>query len=122
MHVTTSQEGSWFAQRKGNDNPNTSDKKYWKDRECYKCGDKGHPESRCKTKLDSNRKNKNKDDKSSSVYSKPITHTMVGKTKKDIQKTNKSFTAMEYMIKNTEEEEDNLDISDSDSESGSAFF
>ena len=47
---------------------------------------------------------------------------MVGKTNKDIQNTKKSFAAMEFMIKNIEEEEDNSEISDSDSESGSAFF
>ena len=42
--------------------------------------------------------------------------------KKDIQKTKKSFADMECMIKNIEEEEDDSDISDSDSESGLAFF
>ena len=47
---------------------------------------------------------------------------MVGKMKKYIQKAKKSFAAMEYMIKNIEEEEDDSDILDSDSESGSAFF
>ena len=47
---------------------------------------------------------------------------MVDKMKKDLQKTKKSFAAMECMIKNIEEEEDDSDISDSDSESGLAFF
>ena len=47
---------------------------------------------------------------------------MVDKMKKDLQKTKKSFAAMECMINNIEEEEDDSDISDSDSESGLAFF
>ena len=46
---------------------------------------------------------------------------MSGKMKKDLQKTKKSFEAMECMIKNIEEEEDDSDILDSDSEYGSAF-
>ena len=68
--------------------------------------DKGHPASYCKTKLDSNVKKKKKDGDSSSVYRKSSTHTMVGNMKKDIQNTKKLFTAMECMIKNIEEEED----------------
>ena len=47
---------------------------------------------------------------------------MVGKMKKDIQKTKKSFADMECLIKNIEEEEDNSYILDSDIESGSAYF
>ena len=47
---------------------------------------------------------------------------MVGKMKKDPQNTKKSFAAMECMIKKIEEEEDDSDISDSDSKFGSAFF
>ena len=47
---------------------------------------------------------------------------MVGKMNKDLQKTEKLFAALECMIKNIEEEEDKSEISDSDSESGSAFF
>ena len=46
---------------------------------------------------------------------------MFGKMKKDIQKTKKSFAAMEVTIKRIEEEEDDSDISDLDSESGSSF-
>ena len=98
------------------------DKKYLKDKEFYKCGNKIHPASHCKTKLVSKRKKKKKDDESSSVSRKSNTHTMVGKMKKDLQKTKKSFAAMECMIKNIEEEEYKSDISDSDSESGLSFF
>ena len=47
---------------------------------------------------------------------------MVGKMKKDLQKANKSFASMEWIIKNIEKEEDDSDILDSDSESGSEFF
>ena len=111
-----------FSQRKSSGNPDTFEKKYLKDKECYKCGDKGHPESHFKTKLGSNVKKKKKDDDSSSVSIKSSTHTMVGKMNKDIQKTKTSSAAMECMINNIEEEEDNSFISDSDSESGLAFF
>ena len=61
-------------------------------------------------------------DYSSLVSRKSSTHTMVGKTKKDLQNTKKSFSAIECMIKKIEEEEDNSDISYPDSESVSAFF
>ena len=116
------QEVSPFAQRKSNGNPDTFDKTYWNKKECYNCGDKGHPESHCKTKLYSNGKKKKNYDKNSLLSSKSSTHTMVGKINKDIQKTKISFAAIKCMIKNIEEEEDDSDISDSDSESGLAFF
>ena len=116
VRALITKEGSSFAKRKGNGSPNTFEKKYWKVKECYKCGDKGHPASHYKTKLDINGKKKKKDDNISLVSRKSSTHTMVGKMKEDLQKTNKSFTAMECMIKNIE------DISDSDSESGLEFF
>ena len=48
-------ESSSLAQIKGNGNTNTFDKNYWKDKECYRCGDKVHPELHYKTKLDSNK-------------------------------------------------------------------
>ena len=40
----------------------------------------------------------------------------------DLQKTKKPFAAMECMIKNIQEEEDDSKISDSDSESESTFL
>ena len=122
MRAPIAEEGSSFARRKRNGNADTFSKKYRKDKECYKCGDRGHPASHCKTKLESNGKKEKKDDDISLVSRKSSTHTMVGKMKEDLQKTKKSFTAMECMIKNIEEEEDDSDISDSDSESGLAFF
>ena len=45
VHAPIAQEGSSFSQRKGNGNLDTFNKKYWKYKECYKCGDKGHPAS-----------------------------------------------------------------------------
>ena len=89
VHAPISQEGSFFEERKSNVNPDNLDKKYWKDKECYKCGDKGHPASYWKTKLDSNRNKKKKYDDISSVSSKSSTHTMVGNMKKDLQNTKK---------------------------------
>ena len=38
-------EGASFAQL---DNKAPYDKKYWKDKECYNCGEKGHPANHCK--------------------------------------------------------------------------
>ena len=38
-------EGTSFAQL---DNKAPYDKKYWKDKECYNCGKKGHPANHCK--------------------------------------------------------------------------
>ena len=70
VRAPIAQEGSSFAQRKGNGNPDTFNFFYWKDKECYKCGDKGNPESHFKTKLDSNGKKKKKDDGSILVSSK----------------------------------------------------
>ena len=99
-----------------------STQNHHKDKECCKCGDKGHPASHYKTKLDSKGKKKKKDDDSSLVSRKSSTRTMVGKMKKDPQNTKKSFGALECMIKNIEEEEDDSEISDSDSESGSLFL
>ena len=52
VRAPIAKEGISFAQRKGNGNPDTFDKNYWKDKECYKCGDKGHPASYCKTTMD----------------------------------------------------------------------
>ena len=122
VRAPIAQEDSLFAQRKGNRKSDTFDKNYWKYKESYKCGYKRHPASHCKTKFGSNRNNKKKDDDSSSVSSKSSAHTMVDKMKKDLQNTKKSFAAIECMIKNIKEEEDNSDIFDSYSESGSAFF
>ena len=96
-------EGTSFAKRKGNDNPDNFDKRYWKLKEYYKCGYTGHPESHCKTKLGCNgKKKKNKDDNSSSVSRKLSTNTMVGKMNKDLQNTKTSSAAVECMINNIE--------------------
>ncbi len=38
--------------------PKDFDKEWWKDRECYRCGKKGHPASACSVKLLSNNDNK----------------------------------------------------------------
>ena len=67
VRAPNAKEGSSFSQRKISGNPDTFDKKYCNDKECYKCGDKGHPESHFKTKLGSNVKKKKKDDDSSSL-------------------------------------------------------
>lgn len=62
--VVTPSEGTAFAQKGTNNkkgkkdnnksdtpkDPKDYDKEYWKDRQCYRCGKKGHPASACKIK------------------------------------------------------------------------
>ncbi len=69
--ITTS-EGTAFAQsdkkkKKGGDkkkkpkspkDPKDFDKEWWKDKECYRCGKKGHPASACSVKALSNNDDK----------------------------------------------------------------
>ena len=43
VRTPTAPEGSSFAQRGGD----TFDKKFWKNKECFNCGKKGHPSTHC---------------------------------------------------------------------------
>jgi hypothetical protein len=58
---TTTSEGSSFAQKGGRGDKastrSTFDKEYWKNKECFRCGEKGHPASSC-TKDDDEDNNK----------------------------------------------------------------
>jgi hypothetical protein len=93
----TQSEGTYFVQRSGrgggnisNGNekshkPITYEKKYWKDKECYKCHKKGHPSTHCTKKP--NGSDKNDDD-----ISLAITSSSVQKKKKDLKSMNKAFT------------------------------
>ena len=51
-------EGTSFAQnggkdkKKGKGNSDDYDKKYWKDKQCYNCQEKGHPSTHCPQKDD----------------------------------------------------------------------
>jgi hypothetical protein len=121
---TTPSEGTSFAQRGGrggggrgagssNQNPESFDKAYWKDKECYNCGKKGHPSNRCPKK-----KNADDDDKSSRTSkSSKSTHNSIEKEQKKLKK---SFATLSSKIAELENESD-ISNSDSDDEEASHF-
>jgi len=87
----TQDYGNSFAQRGGaggeGRNGDSYDKKYWKDKECYKCGKKGHPASHCRGPP----KNTDKDDddksrSSKSSKSSSSSKSRIGKLQKDLKK------------------------------------
>jgi hypothetical protein len=93
----TQSEGASFAQKggrgsgrsyngngKGHDS-GTYDKKYWKDKECYKYHKMGYPATHCGKKS-----NSNDDDDSSAA----ATVNSVKKLQKDIKSTRKAFTTV----------------------------
>jgi hypothetical protein len=97
-HATQS-EGTSFAQRGGrgggrgvasenNEDSNTYYKKWWKNKECYKCHKKGHPSTHCPKKSD-------KDYADRSLAS---TAKSVDKLKKDLKSMKKSFTTVRTQI------------------------
>jgi hypothetical protein len=98
----TQSEGTSFAQSsdrgggKGRNGGNcngeshdssTYDKKYWKDKECYKCHKKGHPVMHCPKKSN--------DDDDKSLTS---TANSVQKLKKDIKSMNKALTTVNTQL------------------------
>jgi hypothetical protein len=68
---------------KKNHNSSTYDKKYWNDRECYKCHKKGYPSTQCPKKPN--------DDDDRSLASTAIS---VKKLKKDLKSMKKAFTTV----------------------------
>jgi len=85
-------EGTAFAQKGGDHRiyDGTFDKKYWKDKECYKCHKKGHPSNHCPdNKKDSKKKdtkNKDNDDKTvSSKSSKASKANSINKAQKQLK-------------------------------------
>jgi hypothetical protein len=93
----THSDGTSFGQRSdrgsgrsynGNGNDHESrnyDKKYWKDKECYKCHKMGHPATHCRKKS-----NSNEDDDSSAA----AMVNSVKKVQKDIKSMRKAFTTV----------------------------
>jgi hypothetical protein len=92
----THSEGASFAQKvgRGGGNPSSSgngkgldsstyDKKYWNDKECYKCHKKGHPATHCPKKPS--------DDNDRSTASAA---SSVKKIKKDLKSMKKDFTTV----------------------------
>ena len=113
---TTQSEGTSLVQKEdkrkggGKDKDKTFDKKYWKDKECYKCHKKGHPASHCPSTDDD-------DDKSTKSTSSQA--SSVKKLTKDLKSMKKAFTTVNTQLKQLKE--DDSDLSDSDSEEDSHF-
>jgi hypothetical protein len=118
---TNSSEGTSFAQRggkggnqKGNqkdhddhDGHDGYDKNYWKHKECYHCGKKGHPSNKCPSKSQ-----KTDDDKSvSTKTSKSSKSTSITKAQKKLKK---SFATLTSKIQELENESDLSDSDDDD--------
>jgi hypothetical protein len=112
----TQSEGASFVQRGGRgasegkrkdsktfDSLSPGDKKYWKDKTCYKCHKKGHPATHCTGSV--------KEDDDTSIAS---TKSSVSKLKKDCKTMEKGFTTVNTQLAQLKESES--DISESDAE------
>jgi hypothetical protein len=95
---------------KGHDS-STYDKKYWKDKECYKCHKMGHPATQC-----GNKSNSNDDDDSSAS----ATVNSVKKLQNDINSMRKAFTTVNAQLKKLKEAESH--ISESEGEDEASHF
>jgi hypothetical protein len=99
---TTPSEGTSFAQKgdRGSGNKGNSgkgrgdgkkkpfDKEYWKDKECYLCGVKGHPASHCPEDVDDDNKSQAKSVKKLTKDVKSMKKTFT----KDVKSMKKAFT------------------------------
>jgi hypothetical protein len=117
----THSEGTSFAQKGGRGGGNRSssgngkgrdsstyDKKYWNDRECYKCHKKGHPATHFPKKPSDN------DDRSMASAA-----SSVKKLKKDLKSIKKAFTTVNTQLAQLKEA-DSV-ISESEGEEASHF-
>ena len=120
-------EGASFAQGSGNGGGRGGggdgtkkpfDKEWWKNKECYNCGNKGHPANACpeneKEKEKGKGKGKADDDKS------VATTASVKKLEKELKAMKKSFKTVHTQLQDLREDES--DISDSDTESATSHF
>jgi hypothetical protein len=119
----TKSEGTSFAQKggRGSDRSyngngkghesSTYDKKYWKDKECYKYHKMGHPATNFGKKS-----NSNEDDDSSAA----ATVNSVKKLQKDIKSTRKAFTTVNTQLEKLKEAES--DISESEGKDEASHF
>jgi hypothetical protein len=110
----TQSEGTSFAQKGGRGNgrsyngngkghkSRTYNKKYWKDKECYKCHTMGHPATHCGKKSNSN----DDDDISAAV-----TVNSVKKLQKDIKSMKKGFAMVNTQLEKLKEAESNMNSS-----------
>jgi hypothetical protein len=120
----TPSEGTSFAQKSGRGGGNRSsnwngkvkghdssicDKKYWKDKECYKCHKKGHPAMHCTKKPSDNEGDRSTASAASSFK----------KLKKDLNSIKKAFTAVNTQLAQLKEADS--DISESEGEEALYF-
>jgi hypothetical protein len=78
-------------------------KKYWKDKECYKCHRMGHPATHCGKKS-----NSNDDDESYAA----ATVNSVKNLQKDIKSIRKAFTTVNTQLEKLKEAEFNISESE----------
>jgi hypothetical protein len=117
----THSEGTSFTQKGGRGGGNRSrsgngkchdsstyDKKYWKDKECYKCHKKGHPETHCPKKTSDD------DDRCTASAA-----SSVNKLKKYIKSIKKAFTTVNTQLAQSKEADS--DISELEGEEASHF-
>ena len=117
---TTQSEGAAFVQRSGNggkagtgsgkDQQEDYDKKYWKDKDCFKCGEKGHPASHCPKKT-------NTEDDEKSLAS---AQSSVKKLTKEFKNMQKAFSQVNTQLAQLKEEAS--DLSDSDTHEEDSHF
>jgi hypothetical protein len=105
--------GRGGGNRSSNDNgkchdPNTYDKKYWNDKECYKCHKRGQSSTHCPKKPSD-------DDNRSTASAASI----VKKLKKDFKSIKKDFTTVNTQLAQLKEADS--DISESEGEEASHF-
>ena len=79
----TSPEGSSFSQIGGD----TFIKTFWNNKDCFNCGNKGHPSTHCTSE-----KKKDKDSENNSQSSQT---SRMEKMKKDLKKTKNSFATLQ---------------------------
>jgi hypothetical protein len=106
-------EGASFAQRgsdksdKSGNGKDSFDKKYWKDKECYKCHKKGHPASHCNGDDDDNKSQKS-------------TASSVTNLKKDLKSMKKALMTVNTQL--AQLKEDDSDLSESEEEEEHSHF
>jgi hypothetical protein len=111
----TQSEGTSFAQRSGRGggcggrsgngkSHDNFDKEYWKDKTCYKCEKKGHPENKCPKKS-------NNDDDRKYVASAA---SSVKKLKNDFKSMKKAFTTVNTQLEKMKEADFNISGSEDD--------
>ena len=125
MSQYTTSEGTTFAQRGGDSNKQlpTYDKKYWENMQCFICLQKGHPGSHCTKNIINT--NKSDDDKFKSSKSSKSTNTSKAAGLKKLCnsqiKIKKSFTTLNTIIEEMENEDSEFTDSDDDDEEKSHF-